>query len=169
MAIPVDPPAVQDHYPDGFAHCHGCGRLNARGLRLRSRWEGDEVVARFTPAPDQVAVPGFVYGGLIASLIDCHGIATAAAHALRSAGQGIGERPSPRYVTAALHVDFLRPTPHGGELVLRARIVEEGRKKLVAAVAVSAGGEETARGQVVAVPLPAAMEAGAPGRGPAAP
>lgn len=160
--------AVQDHYPDGFAHCYGCGRLNPQGLHLRSLWEGDEVVARFTPGPHHVALPGFVYGGLIASLIDCHGIGTAAAHAERSAGHEIGERPAPRYVTAALAVDFLRPTPHGGDLVLRARVVEEGRRKLVAAVTLSAAGEETARGRVVAVPLPTDMESRIAGHAPPA-
>jgi uncharacterized protein (TIGR00369 family) len=150
-------PVVQDHYPDGFAYCYGCGRLNQRGLQLRSAWEGDEVVARFTPRAEHIAIPGFVYGGLIASLIDCHGMAAAAAHAERSAGRSVGEAPAPRYVTAALKVDYLRPTPLGGELVLRATATEMGRRKVVVRVGLFAGGVETARGEVVAVPLPPAM------------
>lgn len=150
---------VQDHYPENFAHCYGCGRMNQLGLQLRSGWEGDEVVARFTPKPEHMAMPGFVYGGLIASLIDCHAMATAAAHAERVAGREVGEAPAPRYVTAALHVDYLRPTPLGGELVLRAKVADGGGRKVVVRLALLAGGVETARGEVIAVPLPASMGA----------
>lgn len=149
----------QQFYPDDSAHCYGCGRLNKDGLQLESAWEGDEAVARFTPRPEQISMPGFVYGGLIAALVDCHAMATAAAHAERLAGRELGAAAMPRYVTAALHVDYLRPTPHGPELVVRGRVKEVGRRKMVVAVTVSAAGVETARGEVVAVPMPAAMAA----------
>ena len=69
----------QDYYDDDMNHCYGCGQLNDRGLRIQSRWEGDEAVARFEPKHYHTAIPGYVYGGLIASLIDCHGTGTAAA------------------------------------------------------------------------------------------
>lgn len=150
-------PAVQDYYPDDFSHCYGCGRLNEHGLRLKTRWEGDETVARFTPRPHDTAVPGFVYGGLIASLIDCHAMGTAAAAAERAAGRPIGAGPAPRYVTAALRVDFLKPTPLGPELEVRARVVQAGERKTVVEATVRAGDAVTARGEVVAVPMPATM------------
>ncbi|MBM4186650.1 MAG: PaaI family thioesterase [Gemmatimonadetes bacterium] len=149
--------AVQHHYPASYAHCYGCGRLNPDGLHLESRWEGDEVVARFQPRPEHTAMPGFVYGGLIASLVDCHAMAAAAAHVEREAGRVVGEAPAPRFVTAALHVDFLRPTPLGVQLELRARATDAGRRKVAVRVAVLAGGVETARGDVVAAPLPESM------------
>jgi len=151
--------AVQDYYPDDFAHCHGCGRLNAHGLHLKTRWDGDETVARFTPRADQIAVPGFVYGGLIASLIDCHAMGTAAAAAERAAGREIGDAPAPRFVTAALRVDYLKPTPLGPELEIRARVREASERKVVVAATVSAGGVITARGEVVAVRMPPTMTA----------
>ena len=150
-------PVIQHHYPESAAHCYGCGRLNDTGLHLHSRWEGDEVVARFTPRPEHISVPGFVYGGLIASLIDCHGMATAAAYAERLVGREIGTGDVARYVTAALHVDYLRPTPLGPELVLRARVVEAGRRKMIVKMTFAADGVETARGEVVAVPMPESM------------
>lgn len=150
-------PFVQDHYPESFAHCYGCGRSNAHGLHLQGAWEGDDVVARFTPRPEHLSLPGFVYGGLLASLIDCHAMATAAAHVERAAGRQMGQTDAPRYVTAALHVDYLKPTPQGVELVLRARVVETGRRKVVVRMTVSAGDQDTARGEVVAVPLPDSM------------
>lgn len=150
-------PSIQELYPADFAHCYGCGKLNPHGLHLESAWEGDEVVARFTPQPQHISVPGFVYGGLIASLIDCHAMATAAAHAERLAGREVGEVAMPRYVTAALHVDYLLPTPLGPELVVRGLVRETGRRKIVVGVTVWAAGRETARGEVVAVPIPEAM------------
>jgi acyl-coenzyme A thioesterase PaaI-like protein len=153
-------PAVQDFYPDDFAHCYGCGRLNPDGLHLQSRWEGDDVVARFTPRPGQVAVPGFVYGGLIASLIDCHAMGTAAASALRAAGREVGAGPSPRYVTAMLRVDYLKPTPLGPELEIRARAVERTERKVTVSATVSAAGVVTARGEAIAVVMPPTMEPG---------
>jgi acyl-coenzyme A thioesterase PaaI-like protein len=151
--------AVQDRYPDAFSHCYGCGRLNSDGLHLKSMWEGDEVVARFTPKPYHIAIPGFVYGGLLASLVDCHSMATASAVAERSRGSE-GTGAAPRFVTASLKVDYLRPTPLGPELVLRGRVTEAGPRKMVVAVSVWAEGVETARGQVVGVPLPPSMETG---------
>ena len=151
--------AIQDYYPEDFAHCYGCGRLNERGLQIKTRWEGDEAVARFTPRPEHVAVPGFVYGGLIASLIDCHAMGTAAAAVERAAGHDIGDRPAPRFVTGALHVDYLKPTPLGPELELRARPSLVSDRKVVVQVTLSAGGVPTARGEVVAVRMPGTMKA----------
>lgn len=55
-----EPKAVQDYYRDDFAHCYGCGRLNADGLHVRAVWEGDETVVRFRPRPEHMALPGFV-------------------------------------------------------------------------------------------------------------
>jgi acyl-coenzyme A thioesterase PaaI-like protein len=150
--------AVQDAYPDDFAHCYGCGRLNTRGHLLRTFREGDEAVSTFTPEPYHIAVPGFVYGGLLASLLDCHGMATAAAAALEAAGHAVGEVPSPRYVTAALHVDFLRPTPLGPPLEVRSSVEEFTERKVRIRAWVSVNGDVTARAAIVAVPMPSSMQ-----------
>ncbi len=149
---PSDP--IQDSYPDDVAWCYGCGRLNEEGLHLKTAWEGDETVSRFTPRPYHIAVPGFVYGGLLASLIDCHGTATAAAVAYREEGE---QGPAPRFVTASLHVDYLKPTPLGVELEVRGRALEVKGRKIIVDVQVTASGRVTARGSVVAVRLPGAF------------
>jgi acyl-coenzyme A thioesterase PaaI-like protein len=151
-------PAIQDSYPDDVAHCYGCGRLNPHGLHLKTRWDGEETVARFIPRPEHTAIPGFVYGGLIASLIDCHAMGTAAAAVERAQGREIGEGPAPRFVTASLRVDYLAPTPHGPELEVRARAVEVGERKVLVRATVAAAGVVTARGEVVAVRMPATMK-----------
>lgn len=153
------PIAVQDAYPDDFAHCYGCGRLNRRGHLLRTFRDGEEAVSTFAPAAHHIAVPGFVYGGLLASLLDCHGMATAAAAALEVAGHAVGDVPSPRYVTAALHVDFVRPTPLGPPLEIRSRVEEFTARKVRINAWVSVNGDATARAAIVAVPMPASMVA----------
>jgi acyl-coenzyme A thioesterase PaaI-like protein len=151
-------PAVQDFYPEGFSHCLGCGRLNEHGRRFKTRIEGDESVTRFTPNPHDTAVPGFVYGGLIAALIDCHAMATASGAAVRASGNQIGEIPSPRFVTASLKVDYMKPTPLGPELEARGRIRERSERKAIVEVTLSVDGVVTAKGEVVAVAMPAAMD-----------
>ncbi len=156
-------PAIQDLYPDDFAHCYGCGRSNPLGHQLKSRVAGEAVVARYTPRPEHVALPGFVYGGLIASLIDCHAMATAAAAAELAAGRAIGDAPAPRFVTASLLVTYLRPTPLGGPLELTARVRERSDRKAVVEVELAAGGVVTARGEVVAVRMPESMRRDAAG------
>jgi acyl-coenzyme A thioesterase PaaI-like protein len=153
---------IQDYYPDDVAQCYGCGRLNEHGHQLKSHWEGEQTVATFTPKPYHTAVPGYVYGGLIASLIDCHGTGTASAVAARAAGWRPDVEPAPpgeipRFVTASLHVDYLRPTPLGPELEIRGTVEQATDRKVVVAATVSAEGEITARGTVVAVRMPEGM------------
>ncbi|MGH7669602.1 MAG: PaaI family thioesterase [Gemmatimonadaceae bacterium] len=158
--------AIQDFYPDDFAHCYGCGRLNAHGMQLKSRWEGagPDLVAIYTPRPDQIGIPGFAYGGLIASLIDCHAMGTAAAASERAAGRAIGEGPAPRFVTASLKVDYLKPTPAGVALEVRAHAREIGSRKVIVDATVSANGVLTAKGEVVAVRIPDTMDGRSVGR-----
>lgn len=147
-------PAVQDFYPDDFAHCYGCGRLNTDGLHVKSAWEGDQVVARFQPEPYHTAYPGFVYGGLLASLVDCHALATAAARTEREAGRAIGQGETAKYVTASLSVDYLNPTPLGPELEIRGRVRDHKKYRSIVEVSIWVQGTQTVKGEVVAVRIP---------------
>ncbi|MCG6893363.1 MAG: PaaI family thioesterase [Desulfobacteraceae bacterium] len=149
--------AFQDHYPEDLAHCYGCGRLNPQGHQIKSYWDGEETVCRFTPAPHHTAMPGFVYGGLIASLIDCHSTGTASAAAYRAENRDMDSEPTLRYVTGALHVDYLRPTPIGVLLELRSTVKEIKGRKVVVSTTVTAEGKVCARGEVVAVRMPDSM------------
>jgi len=149
--------AFQDFYPDDLSHCYGCGRLNEHGLQLKSRWDGDETVAVYQPRPYHTAIPGYVYGGLIASLIDCHGTGTAAAAAYRDAGRDMGTEPAFRFVTASLEVQYLRPTPLGVPLEIRGRVEEIKGRKVIVSATLSAEGRLCARGKVVAVQMPEHM------------
>lgn len=146
--------SIQDYYPDDVAHCYGCGHRNEHGHQIRSYWDGEETVCRFQPEPWHTAIPGYVYGGLIASLIDCHGTGTAAAAAHRAEGRAMDTAPPLRFVTASLRVDYLRPTPLGPTLEVRGTVKEIKGRKVVVSATVSAGGEICARGEVVAVRMP---------------
>lgn len=146
--------AIQDFYPDELSYCYGCGRNNEHGLHIKSYWDGDETIAHFTPKEYHIAIPGFVYGGLIASLVDCHGTGSAALAAYRAENRQPDTLPAFRFVTASLQVDYLKPTPLGVELELRGKILEIKGRKVITEITVSAKGEITARGKVVAVQMP---------------
>lgn len=151
--------AFQDHYKDAESVCYGCGRLNTDGLQIKSYWDGDESVCTFMPKAYHTAIQGYVYGGLIASVIDCHGTGTAAAAAYRAAGVPMDDSNTDfRFVTASLHVDYLRPTPIDAPMQLRGRIKEIKGRKVVVDVTVSSQGELCVRGQVVAVQLPEKLQ-----------
>lgn len=149
---------IQSFYPDDASHCYGCGRLNEAGLHLESFWNDGVATARFMPEAGQVSLPGFVYGGLLASLVDCHAMATAAAASWAATGRAVGDGPLPRFVTAALQVNYLKPTPQGAVLELSGAIEELAERKIRVRVSVRANGVECVNGSVVAVPLPEAMQ-----------
>ena len=146
--------AVQDYYPDDIAVCYGCGKLNEHGHQIKSYREGDETVCRFQPKPYHTAFPGYVYGGLIASLIDCHGTGTAAYANALAQGKPLGSGNVQRFVTASLHVDYLAPTPIDKTLELRGRVKESKGRKMIISVSLFVEGKETARGELVTLQMP---------------
>ncbi len=143
--------AIQDLYQEDFANCYGCGRNNPHGMHLKSYWQGEECVCRHTPGPQYTGgVPGFLYGGMIASLIDCHGAATAAGAKSRETGE-----PVARFVTASLTVDYLKPTPLGVELEIRGQVAEIKGRKVTVNLKLLAGETVCATGRVLMIQLPA--------------
>jgi len=146
--------AFQDYYPEHLAHCYGCGRLNEYGYQIKSYWDGDESVCHHLPSPNHIAIPGYVYGGMLALLIDCHGTGTAAAAAYRAENRAMDTEPAFRFLTASLHVDYLKPTPLGVTLEIRGRVKENKVRKAVIEEWITADGVVTVRGEVVAVQVP---------------
>ncbi len=146
--------AFQDHYPENLAHCYGCGSQNDHGHRIKTVWEGEESVTRYQPEAFHTAIPGFVYGGLLASLIDCHSTGTAAAAMYRAEGRAMDTLPAFRFVTGSLHVDYLKPTPLGPVLEIRGKVREIKGRKVIVESTVLVDGVATARGEVVAVQMP---------------
>jgi acyl-coenzyme A thioesterase PaaI-like protein len=101
-------------------------------------------------------MPGFVYGGLLASIADCHAMATATAAELARLGEA-SNAPAPRYVTAAIRIEYLKPTPQNVELEIRGRVIEQSERKKVIAVTIAAAGTVTMRAEAVAVRIPKSM------------
>jgi acyl-coenzyme A thioesterase PaaI-like protein len=126
--------AIQDYYPIEFAHCYGCGVANPDGHKLKSYLIGDTVEARFRVDPKYTGgFPDKVYGGLLASLLDCHGAASAAAFAHQAENKPLGEGASEiRFVTGTLKVMFHHPTPLEAELLLEGKLRSlTGRKATI--------------------------------------
>src|SRR5262245_437979 len=150
----MTPRSIQDAI--GHANgCWGCGPANPHGLQIKSYWEGDGAVCRFTPAPwHSAGPPDFVNGGILATVVDCHGVCTAIAARYRAEQREIGSDPWLWCVTGALELKYLHPTPQGKELLLRGRLLEQSSRKLVVACSVSANGVDTVQGKVVAIAVP---------------
>ena len=145
--------AIQDFYPDDFAWCYGCGRLNQDGHQFKTRLVGEETRTEFVPEDKHTALPGFVYGGLIASVVDCHSTGSAAIFALVAAGEEIGSSEAPRFVTAHLDVDYLKPTPLA-PFHVTGTMVEIGERKVAVDSEVISEGIVTAKGHAVLVHVP---------------
>jgi len=137
-----------------MAHCYGCGRLNEFGHQIKSYWDGEESICHFQPDAHHISIPGYVYGGLLASLMDCHGTGTAAAAGYRAESRGMDSEPALRYLTASLHVDYLKPTPLGILLEVRGKVKEVKGRKVVIEEWINANGVITARGELIAVQVP---------------
>jgi acyl-coenzyme A thioesterase PaaI-like protein len=148
-----DGPAVQDTYPDDVAHCYGCGRFNEVGHQIKTRPIGDGTVTEFTPEIFHTAIPGYTYGGLVASIIDCHSTGSAAIFAMQRDEKVVGNEPSPRFVTARLEVDYLLPTPLSA-MVLRGRLAKIKGRKVIVETDLSVDGNVTAMGSAVLVEIP---------------
>lgn len=145
---------VQDFYSDEFAHCYGCGRLNHDGLQIKTHWDGDETRSFYTPRNYHTAMEGFVYGGLLASLIDCHGTGSAALAYVKNNNLTLTEYNAPRFVTGSLTVNYKKPTPINGPLEIRGTIKEVKGRKIITEVRLLANGEVCVTGEVLAVLIP---------------
>ena len=143
--------AIQDLYPDDLAHCYGCGKNNPQGLQLKTFLVGNETISRYTPDSRYIAIPGSVYGGLIASLFDCHGTGSAAAFICRAENIPLENTIDVRCVTASLKVDFKRMTPMGVELELRGKLRSLSGRKVIVDMTLSANGEMCATGEILAI------------------
>jgi len=147
--------AIQDLYPDELAHCYGCGKNNPNGHQLKTYLIGDETIAHFTPDEKFTAIPGSVYGGLVASLLDCHGTGSAAAFACLAENIDLENAAiiPIRCVTASLKVDFKAPTPMGKELELKGKLRSIEGRKIWVDMTLSAEGIVCATGEILAIKL----------------
>ena len=142
-------------------HCYGCGKDNPLGLQIKSHWDGEAAVCEYMPRPEQCAGPTqYLYGGTIASIIDCHSVGTALAHFYTKEGREPGEGDEIWCVTGKLSVSYREPTPIDQPVTLRAEVVESSERKAVVNTTMESGGRITATAEVIAVRVPDSWRAG---------
>lgn len=130
---------LQDTYAP-HSECFGCGPSNAKGLRIKSIPQGNEVVAQWTCEKHHEAFPGVLNGGIIGSLLDCHSNWTAAYQIMKFNKE---EHP-PCTVTAEYHIKLLRPTPTDGIIALKARAKDVKGDRAIIEAELTAGGKTCA-------------------------
>ena len=139
----------QDYMPGNV--CFGCGAEHPEGLQIKSFWEGETGVCIWQPQEKYRGWAHLLNGGILATLIDCHTMCTAMAHAYRTEGRELDTKPVYRYATGTLSVKYLKPTPNNVPITLRANIVEvKGRKTTLKCEAFS-GNLLTAEAEVIAI------------------
>ncbi|MDR6175783.1 acyl-coenzyme A thioesterase PaaI-like protein [Nocardioides zeae] len=134
----MDTSHQQTYFPD--LPCFGCGPANALGLQLQSFVDGDRVTASFTPRPEHDNGLGFLNGGIIATVLDCHS-AAAVTHAAHERGWPADPGVPLPYVTAGLDVRYRRPTPLRATLTLVAEVREASRDEITAHVRIEHDGK----------------------------
>jgi acyl-coenzyme A thioesterase PaaI-like protein len=139
-----NPPSIQERF---FADltCFGCGPANPKGLHLASFARNGRVVAEFKPWPEHDNGIGYLNGGIVATLLDCH---SAAAVVVEADRQGWVPLPGARlsFVTAGLDVRYLRPSELDWPVELRAEIVSSTEPEIVVEVVLHADGKVRATG-----------------------
>lgn len=130
--------ALQDiHAPDSI--CFGCGVKNERGLQIKSRWVDSEFVMYFTPRENHQAFDGFINGGILGTLLDCHSNWCAASTLYKKDA----DDHFPSTVTSEFHVKLKRPTPFGVELKVTAKPTVVARDKVSIYAEITAAGKVT--------------------------
>ena len=147
----LDTPLQDLAAPEGV--CYGCGDRNPHGLHIKSRWHADgvHVLAEHVPDARYCGWPDLVYGGLIAMLVDCHSNWTAMAYHYRTENREPGSLPRIDCVTGNLGIKFIKPTPMGVPLSLRAKVEGNVGRKTRVICEVYAGDVLTAVGDSVFV------------------
>ena len=143
----MDGRSLQQRFaPEG--RCFGCGPKNEHGLRIQSFESGDgTVTADWQARAEHEAFDGFVNGGVIGTLIDCHSNWTAVAALLARSGA----TDAPSTVTASYEVKFRRPTPSDRPARLVGRAVEVGEDRATVETTVEVDGVVTATGRATFV------------------
>jgi len=123
--------------------CFGCGPANATGLQLEFLVAVDGTVVCLTTIPATFeGHPGYLHGGIIATLLD-----EAMSKAVRAGGWTA--------MTRHMEVDYLRPVPSRTPLRIEGRVIRsEGRKHWAEARIEGAQEKLLARAKGVFIEIP---------------
>ncbi|WP_247917079.1 acyl-CoA thioesterase [Streptococcus oralis] len=147
--------AIQDRYGERFQHCWGCGLKNDLGLHLKTypSIDGKSCISRIKLENAYTGgVPSNVFGGMIATIFDCHGTASAAWFAHHQKGLELTESTViGRFITARLEIDYLSPSPIEDEIVVTSTLEELGERKAIIAMEMTVATKVRAKAKMVAV------------------
>ncbi len=110
--------------------CFGCGHSNDAGLKIKSYWDGDDCICIWQPEKKHQGWPDITCGGIIATLIDCHCMASAMATAIRNENRKLGSEPEYRFATGSLNIKYLKPTPIASPLILKAKVTDIRKQRI---------------------------------------
>ena len=139
----------QNYMPGNI--CFGCGAENEEGLRIKSCWQGEESLCEWMPEPKYQGWSGLLNGGIMATLIDCHCMGTAIAHAYKMENRSLGSQPEYRYATGTMEIKYLRPTSSLSPVTLRATVIETKPKKTTMMCSLFSEGQQTVEAKVIAI------------------
>ena len=111
--------SVQENYASNSI-CFGCGPANKKGLRIKSFRNDEGLEMEFETSEEHQAFPGIINGGIIGTLLDCHGNWVAAIALMDKSGDKI----PPCTVTASYSIKLKRPTPLNSKLLIQGKVVE---------------------------------------------
>lgn len=115
-------------------HCFGCGTANPAGLRLEfSKSAEGKVVCQAVISDNYEGPPGYLHGGIIATLLD---------EAMSKANRAQGVTA----MTRQMQVEYLRPVPSGAAIRIEGQVTKsDGRKHWTEAHILSADGAVLAK------------------------
>ena len=149
--------AVQEVYGEKYRHCWGCGEKNEHGLHLKSypSDDGESCICRVTPPAQYTGgVPEMMFGGMMATVFDCHGTASAAWFFHKNKGLALTrDTVIQRFVTARLEIDFRKPMPMNREITVTSTVEEIGARKVIVKMTMEAEGVLRAEARMVAVAI----------------
>lgn len=119
---------IQTYMPG--AECFGCGRNNPYGLQIKSYSHGDEIHCEWLPEQKHQGWQGNTCGGILATLIDCHCMASATAFSARLEGLSLDQHRNARFITGSLEIRYLKPTPVGVPVLLIARLASVRKERI---------------------------------------
>tara|TARA_B100000287_G_scaffold214402_1_gene202325 strand:- start:1825 stop:2301 length:477 start_codon:yes stop_codon:yes gene_type:complete len=134
--------SVQDLFAPSSI-CFGCGPANKNGLRIKSYRSEGGLEMEFSPDEEHQAFPGMINGGIIGTLLDCHGNWTAAIALMDQAG---GHAP-PCTVTASYSIKLRRPTPYGPIIRVTGEVTEIGEDRANVRMTLISEGKVCATGE----------------------
>lgn len=145
-------------HPDYFQEymeenvCFGCGKNNPEGLQIKSYWEGDTCICIWNSQQKYNGWTNLLNGGILATLVDCHCMATATSYAYQQENnRAWNSEPVYRYATGTMTIKYLKPTSNNLPIRLEAKIREVKNKKTTVQCTCWSGGIKTAEAEVIAI------------------